>query len=266
MKSASPGSCSRYGPNTLRGKALALWRGCADLVWPPLCPVTGEPVTAPGELSPAAWREVRFLDAPWCARCGRPFDYPIGKGAVCGACAGQDNPPCRISRAAFVYDEKSRRLVLMLKHAGRTDGVSVFGRWMMRAGADALEGADALIPIPLHAHRLRKRRFNQSFLLARALSHSSGLPVEPHMLARSRPTPSQGGLSAKARRRNVAGAFMVREAAKPFVQGRRFVLVDDVHTTGATLQACARVLKRAGAEDVTAITLARVVKPVDPLK
>lgn len=223
-------------------------------------------MSAPGELTPAAWTDVRFLDAPWCAACGMPFDYPIGKGVVCGACAGQANAPCRISRAAFVYDENSRRLVLMLKHAGRTDGLTVFGRWMARAGADALEGADGLIPIPLHAHRLRKRRFNQSFLLARALSQTCGLPVEPHILARTRATPSQGGLSAKARQRNVAGAFTVREAAKPFVRGRRFVLVDDVHTTGATLQACARVLKRAGAEDVTAITLARVVKPVDPLK
>lgn len=223
-------------------------------------------MSAPGELTPAAWTDVRFLDAPWCASCGMPFDYPIGKGAVCGACAGQADAPCRISRAAFVYDENSRRLVLMLKHAGRTDGLTVFGRWMARAGADALEGADGLIPIPLHAHRLRKRRFNQSFLLARALSQTCGLPVQPHILARTRATPSQGGLSAKARQRNVAGAFTVREAAKPFVRGRRFVLVDDVHTTGATLQACARVLKRAGAEDVTAITLARVVKPVDPLK
>lgn len=236
------------------------------MVWPPLCPVTGEPVSAPGELTPAAWTDVKFLDAPWCASCGMPFDYPIGKGAVCGACAGQANAPCRISRAAFVYDENSRRLVLMLKHAGRTDGLGVFGRWMARAGVDALDGADGLIPIPLHAHRLRKRRFNQSLLLARALSRACGLPVEPHILARTRATPSQGGLSAKARQRNVAGAFTVREAAKPFVRGRRFVLVDDVHTTGATLQACARVLKRAGAEDVTAITLARVVKPVDPLK
>lgn len=223
-------------------------------------------MSAPGELTPAAWTDVRFLDAPWCASCGMPFDYPIGKGAVCGACAGQADAPCRISRAAFVYDENSRRLVLMLKHAGRTDGLTVFGRWMARAGADALEGAEGLIPIPLHAHRLRKRRFNQSFLLARALSQTCGLPVQPHILARTRATPSQGGLSAKARQRNVAGAFTVREAAKPFVRGRRFVLVDDVHTTGATLQACARVLKRAGAEDVTAITLARVVKPVDPLK
>ena len=266
MKSASPGSWSRYGPDPLSGKARALWRVCANLVWPPLCPMTGEPVSAPGELSPQAWSEVRFLDAPWCASCGRPFDYPIGKGALCGACAAHPDPACRMTRAAFVYDEASRKLVLMLKHAGRTDGLSVFGRWMARAGAEALAGADALIPIPLHPHRLRKRRFNQSFLLARAVSRNTGLPVAPHILERTRATPSQGGLSAKARQRNVAGAFHVREKQKPFLAGRRFVLVDDVHTTGATLQACARVLKRGGAEDVTAITLARVVKAVDPLK
>lgn len=236
------------------------------MIWPPLCPITSEPVSAPGELSPAAWTGIRFLDAPWCASCGLPFDYPIGKGAVCGACAGSPDPACRISRAAFAYDASSRKLVLMLKHAGRTDGLQAFGRWMMRAGTDALEGADALIPIPLHAHRLRKRRFNQSFLLAQALSKCCNLPVEAGLLARTRPTPSQGGLSASQRQRNVAGAFRLQEGAKPFVAGRRFVLVDDVHTTGATLQACARVLKRAGAEDVTAITLARVVKPLGPLK
>lgn len=243
---------------------MGLWRVCANLIWPPLCPITGDPVAAPGELSAEAWSQVRFLDAPWCESCGLPFDYPIGKGALCGACAAQE-PACRRMRSAFVYDAESRRLVLMFKHTGRTDGLKVFGRWMARAGRDALDGADGLVPIPLHASRLRRRRFNQSFLLARAVSQVTHLPVEPHLLSRTRATPSQGGLSGKARQRNVAGAFRLQENAKPFIEGRRFVLVDDVHTTGATLQACARVLKRAGAEDVTAITLARVVKPVDPL-
>jgi ComF family protein len=113
---------------------------------------------------------------------------------------------------------------------------------------------------------LRKRRFNQSFLLARSLSTASGVPVAPHVLARVRDTSTQGGLSAKGRARNVAGAFKVRPRWVEAVQTRRMVIVDDVHTTGATLSACARALMRAGAEDVSAITLARVVKPVDPLK
>jgi len=242
-----------------------LWRGFADLIWPPQCPVTGELVNAPGALSPDAWSKLTFLDAPLCDLCGVPFAYPIAKGAICGACAAHP-PRYTRARSAFVYDEASRPLVLGLKHAGRTDALSAFGQWMVRAGQDVLAEADGLIPIPLHPKRLRQRRFNQSLLLARAVSTQSGLPTEPHILARKRSTPSQGGLSAKARLRNVAGAFEIRESAHAQVNGRRYVLIDDVHTTGATLEACSRVLQRAGAEDVTALTLARVVKPVDPLK
>lgn len=242
-----------------------LWRGLADLIWPPQCPVTGAPVNEPGALSAGAWAQIRFLEEPRCVQCGIPFPYPIGKGAICGACAA--NPPrYAMARSAFVYDEASRPLVLALKHAGRTDALAAYGRWMGRAGAECLEQADGLIPIPLHPRRLRQRRFNQSLLLAQAVSAQSGVPVMPHVLERNRATPSQGGLSAKARMRNVAGAFAVREKAHTTVSGGRFVLIDDVHTTGATLDACARVLKRNGAKDVTALTLARVVKPVDPLK
>jgi ComF family protein len=157
-------------------------------------------------------------------------------------------------------------MVLSLKHAGRTDAVAAFGRWMARAGRDALDGADALIPVPLHPSRLRTRRFNQSLLLAKALSKVSGIPVDAHALARVRRTGTQGGLTAKGRARNVAGAFKVRDRAKARLKGQRLVVIDDVFTTGATLNACVRVLKRAGAENVNAITLARVVKPVDPLK
>jgi ComF family protein len=170
------------------------------------------------------------------------------------------------ARSAFVYDAASRALVLTLKHAGRTDALAAYGRWMARAGGELLTGADALIPVPLHAGRLRKRRFNQSLLLARSLAKASGVPVAAHALARVRDTSTQGGLSAKGRARNVAGAFQVRARRRGEVEGKRLILVDDVHTTGATLSACARALNRAGAADVSAITLARVVKPVDPLK
>lgn len=183
----------------------------------------------------------------------------------CAPCIA--NPPVvSRARAAFVYDEASRALALGLKHGGRTDGLAGFGRWMARAGREFLPEADLLIPVPLHPSRLLKRRFNQSLLLARAVSAVSGAPVEPHALARVKATPIQGGLGAEARARNVAGAFRVRERGKARIAGRTVVLIDDVHTTGATLDACARALRRAGAADVNALTLARVVKPVDPLK
>jgi len=222
-------------------------------------------VGAPGELAPQDWSAVTFLDAPWCEACGVPFAYFVGEGAVCAACAAR-TPVFSGARSAFVYDDVSRALVLQLKHAGRTDALKAFGRWMTRAGAEFLADAGALVPVPLHPRRLRRRRFNQSLLLARACSRVSGVPVEPHLVARTRATPSQGGLSSKGRTRNVAGAFRVRARHKSEADGRRFVLIDDVFTTGATLEACTRALTRAGAEDVTAITLARVVKPVDPIK
>ena len=237
----------------------------ADLIWPPRSPLSGRPVSAPGELDAHDWSAVTFLDKPWCARCGTPFDYPAFDDMECPACIARP-PAYSKARAAFVYDASSRALVLTLKHAGRTDALAAYGRWMARAGAALLADADGLIPVPLHAGRLRKRRFNQSLLLATALSKASGVAVRPHALARVRDTTTQGGLSAKGRARNVAGAFKVRSGRAGEVSGERLIVIDDVHTTGATLSACARALKRAGAADVSAITLARVVKPVDPLK
>ncbi|WP_196813078.1 ATP-binding protein [Azospirillum brasilense] len=120
--------------------------------------------------------------------------------------------------------------------------------------------ADLLAPVPLHRLRLFRRRYNQAALLAQAAGRQAGRPVIPDMLIRRRSTPSQGGLDRSGRRRNVKGAFAVRPGLEPRVAGKRIVLVDDVLTTGATLSECARVLLRAGAERVDALTLARVVK------
>ncbi|MEQ8406552.1 MAG: ComF family protein [Oceanicaulis sp.] len=237
----------------------------ADLVWPPVSPLSGEPVDRPGALTGADFAKLHFIERPWCALCGVPFDYPAYDGMACAPCSAKA-PVWDVARSALVYDEASRVLPLTLKHAGRTDMLAAFGRWMTRAGADALEGADLLIPVPLHPSRLRRRRFNQSLLLAQAVSRVSAVSVDPHVLARTRRTGTQGGLTAKSRTRNVAGAFIVRESARARIAGARLVLIDDVHTTGATLAACVRTLKRAGAANVNALTLARVVKPVSLLK
>ncbi len=236
-----------------------------DVIWPPVSPISGDPVLRSGQLSAADWGQVHFIDRPQCKSCGVPLDHPGFDGLDCPACIARPQA-FGCARSVLVYDAASRPMVLGLKHAGRTDGVAAFGRWMARAGADALEGADGLVPVPLHPSRLRSRRFNQSLLLAEALSRVSGVPVEAHLLARTRRTGTQGGLTAKSRARNVAGAFKVRSQAESCVKGQNLVLIDDVFTTGATLSACARALKRAGAANVNAITLARVVKPVDPTK
>ncbi len=207
--------------------------------------------------------ELTFLDDPCCAACGYPFDHQVvGIAAydmLCGSCLAR-RPDYATARSAFEYDDASRPMILSFKHGGRTDRLDSFAAQMQRAGRVALAEADALIPVPLHRLRLMKRRYNQSALLARALSKRSGVPVSTTALLRTKRTPTQGGLSAVGRRRNVSGAFSVPD--KEAVKGQRLILIDDVMTTGATLSACARTLKRAGAARVDAICLARVVKPL----
>jgi ComF family protein len=147
------------------------------------------------------------------------------------------------------------RLVLGLKHGDRTHLAPAFGRWMYRAGGEILAGADLLVPVPLHWTRLFQRRYNQAALLAQAIRSAGGPPVAADWLVRRRRTPSQGHLGPAARERNVRGAFVVR-AGRSFA-GKRVVIVDDVLTTGATVEECARVLRRAGAASVGVLTLAR---------
>ncbi len=207
----------------------------------------------------AAWSALRFLDAPCCDLCGFPFEFDMGGGALCARCIAKP-PKCRYIRAALAYDDASRQMVLDFKHGGRTEGLSMFGMQMARAGRKFLPEADLIIPVPLHYRRLVKRRYNQSALLSRALVHHIPARFDADILQRHKITETQGGKTLAGRRRNVNGAFRVRPKALDRVQGARIVLVDDVLTTGATLDSCAKVLLKAGAVCVDGLTLARVVR------
>ena len=173
-----------------------------------------------------------------------------------------DPPAYTRARAAVRYDEIARKLVHSLKYGDRLDLAPTAGQWMARAGRELLDGADALVPVPLHWRRLWTRRFNQSTLLAKAISQAAGIPVSENALRRIKATPQQVGLSQKERASNVQGAFRVPAEGKAEVKGRRLVLIDDVLTSGATADACARVLLRAGAANVDVIVFARVVDTV----
>lgn len=237
-------------------------RFAADFVWPSRSLVTGEHHGGRGLIAPADFATLRFLNGGSCRKCALPLETDLGEASLCGACAARP-PVWDEARAALAYDDTSRKLVLDLKHAGRRDGLPVFANWMHMAARDVLDDADLIVPVPLHYRRLARRGFNQSAWLSAAISRRSGVPAGLDALVRHKPTPTQGGRSASDRWRNVRAAFHVRPSRQEAVDGARITLVDDVYTTGATLSACVRALKKGGADHVSALVLARVVRPGD---
>ncbi len=248
-----------------RGLVLAgqVGRALVDAVLPPLCVACRADVDTPGCLCGPCWSRIPFIAPPFCDRLGTPFETdpgvvwpgrpPVSPKALA------DPPAYGRARAVASYDGVVRDLVHGLKYADRLEIAPPLARLMARAGAELLAGADALVPVPLHVRRLWRRRFNQSALLAHGIARESGVPVRPDWLERRRATAPQVGLERGPRAANVAGAFAVPEPMAVELRGRRLVLVDDVLTTGATIDACAKALLRAGARSVDVLVFARVV-------
>jgi ComF family protein len=236
-------------------------RVALDLALPPLCPSCREPLGDGAGLCAACWSKLSLIEPPYCARLGIPFTYDPGPGLL--SMEAIANPPAYDrARAAVRYDDTARALVLSYKYSDRLDLAPMMGRWMARAGRELLADADALLPVPLHWRRLWARRFNQSAALAGAISDMTGVQVLHDALKRMRATPQQVGLSKTERADNVQGAFRVPAEEKANVAGRRLVLIDDVLTSGATADTCARALLRAGAAHVDVLVFARVVAPL----
>jgi ComF family protein len=249
-------------PISRRGRLAAGLRSALglgiELALPPLCPACREPV-GDMALCAACWAKLSFIAPPYCARLGVPFAYDPGPGLLSME-AIADPPAYHRARAAVRYDEIARTLVHALKYGDRLDLAPIMGQWVAAAGRELLAEADALIPVPLHWRRLWLRRFNQAAALAEAVSRASGVPVVHRALKRVKATPQQVGLSKAERAVNMQGAFRVPNKAE--IAGRRLVLVDDVLTSGATSESCARALLRAGAANVDVLVFARVVDAV----
>nr|WP_082765276.1 MULTISPECIES: ComF family protein [unclassified Phenylobacterium] len=224
------------------------------MLFPPQT-LDGGPRPLAGGFSADAWSRIRFLDGPVCDGCGAPFEFD--PGARCAACLAKPRA-FDAARAACLYDETSRNPILQLKHADRLDLAPLFARWLSRTARELIEEADAIAPVPLHPLRLLRRRYNQAAEIARPLAAMTGTPYLPDALVRRRATATQGGKSGSGRKRNVAGAFEVPSARRGQVEGLRILLIDDVLTTGATAEGCARALKAAGAARVDLAVVARV--------
>lgn len=240
--------------------ALArLWGATVDIILPPRCLATGEIVDAPGMVSPAVWPQLQFIESPFCKTCGMPFHFEIANDAMCAACMDHE-PVFDAARSAVIYNEASRKMILAFKYGDRLHAVKTFTPWVIRAGQELIDNADMIIPVPLHNRRLRERRFNQSALLAQEIATTRGKSYIPNLLERTRHTVPQQGLNYKERGKNVHGAFGVNKRHLQTVEGKVVLLIDDVFTSGATLNECARVMKKAKAAEVNVLTVARVTR------
>jgi ComF family protein len=254
-----PASASAGRLASVASTVRALVRAALDVALPRLCAVCREPVEGEG-LCAACWSKLSFITRPYCERLGIPFVYDPGPG-ILSMEAIADPPAYNRARAAVRFDEISRALVHALKYGDRLDLAPMMGRWIGRAGHEILAEADALVPVPLHWRRLWTRRFNQSAMLAASVSAASGVPLVTSALKRVKATVQQVGLS-RSERANVQGACRVPEQCKAAIAGRRLVVLDDVLTSGATVEGCARALLRAGARHVDVLVFARVADPV----
>ena len=247
----------RRAYNSCRGAWQNAARLALDVALPTLCVACREPVDGEGVCA-TCWSKLSFIAKPFCPRLGIPFVYDPGPELL--SMEAIANPPAYArARAAVRYDDVAKTLVHALKYQDRTDLGPAMGRWMARAGKELLTEADCLVPVPLHWRRAWSRRYNQSGALARAIERQSGVRVRGDVLHRVRATEQQVGLSRPQRASNVQGAFKVPADRQSEVTGRRVVLIDDVLTSGATVDACARALLRAKAATVDVLVFARVV-------
>ncbi len=256
----SPNRDNANRPNAYYGSAAgrtfkAILRKTADLIWPPRSLLSEALVERQGTIEFEKWQELNFISGSKCSCCGIPLEDSFAPDVLCAACIAE-KPIFDSARAPLIYDEYSKPLILALKHAGRKDGAKLMANLMKEASFD-FENIDLIIPVPLHWTRLFSRGFNQSAWLSQELSKLMQKPWCPDTLVRRRKTESQNGKSFIGRRRNMGGAF----ATKKPIMGKNILLIDDVFTTGATVRACARTLKRAGANRVDVLTLLRVNRP-----
>ena len=239
----------------LSGALRASFGLVLDVALPQLCPTCREPVDGAG-LCPACWSKLSFIAPPYCERLGIPFPFDGGPGLL--SMEAIANPPAyHRARAAVRYDDIARKLVHAFKYGDRLDLAP-------RAGRELLADTDAIVAVPLHWRRQWARRFNQSALLAEIIAKASGRMVAHGALKRVKATPQQVGLDKSERAENVQGAFRVPAHGRAEVAGRKLVLVDDVLTSGATVDACSRALLRAGAASVDVLVFARVVAASRP--
>lgn len=234
-----------------------------NLLMPAKCFCCHKIVCGKSALCPDCFKKITQLSDVSCPICAHPYELAAYKGMICPNCL-KKRPVFRQLKSALAYDQYSRDLILPFKHADRTDIAPFFVQLMTRAGSDLLYTCDAIVPVPLHWRRLIVRKYNQAAILANQLAKRVKKPYLPDTLMRHINTANQGHSSPAERKKNVKGAFSISPKKKHLIKGKRILLIDDVYTTGSTINECARELYKAGAAEVNALTIARVCRNLTP--
>lgn len=236
----------------------ALIRPIVDFALPPRCPSCGVITTTDQTFCFGCWEKMEFLGSPCCESCGLPFAYEQPEGNRCAGCLAQ--PPAHDrARSVLAYGEVARQVALKLKYGRKIGLARLIAGLMERHIPPEGRGNMVLVPVPLHRWRLWSRGFNQSALIAKALGRSLGIAAEVEILKRVKHTPPLKGMNPGQRVKAVQGAFAIDLAHRHRIAGKTVLLVDDVYTSGATANGCAKVLKRAGATSVQLLSWARVI-------
>tara|TARA_R110002033_G_scaffold558_1_gene5229 strand:+ start:42234 stop:42971 length:738 start_codon:yes stop_codon:yes gene_type:complete len=234
-----------------------LLQSLVDYALPPRCPVCGTTVEADNRFCLSCWQQLDFLAKPWCAACGLPLAFDQSDDSRCAKCLVE--PPIHDGvRAVVRYDDRSSLIAMRLKYGTRLGLARLIANHLQKFAAECSDNG-IIVPVPLHPTRLWHRGFNQSVLIGRELSLISGIPMDYGAIARCKITPPLRGMSGIQRQRTVSSAFMASPDAQERIAGKSVILVDDVYTSGATSNACARLLKKAGAEQVLVFCWARVI-------
>lgn len=252
MNEVSEKKCA-FTRTTMKEKLKNVVTASLDLLFPPSCPYCKE-MTGDNNrlLCRECFSRLKFIKTPYCSCCGKVF-LGSGDNHLCGVCL-KSSWAFDKARSFFIYEEITAKLIHDLKYSGKTTGISTF-RWLSEQSdvLDDLKTPDFILPVPLHRKRLQKRGFNQALILARSLFPEEKEKIRHDILLRKVDTPTQAGLSGIERRKNLKNAFAVEKS--PEVAGKKVLIMDDVFTTGSTLNECAKVLKAAGCTNVEALTI-----------
>ncbi|KPJ58015.1 MAG: hypothetical protein AMJ42_04085 [Deltaproteobacteria bacterium DG_8] len=237
----------------------SILKSLIEFIFPPICSICGRSFSSEKEIGicPHCLSQIKYIGSPLCSKCGKPFYSELPADHLCGDCLTKKRYFNR-ARAVGYYDGILRKAIHLLKYKLNNNLAFPLGNLMVNRMQSFLSGApyQLIIPVPLHPKRLRERGFNQALSLARFISKKYNIPLDVYTLARRRQTKPQVGLSKQERKDNVRGAFLLLKSDK--VIDKDILLVDDVYTSGNTVEECSKVLMKAGADRVDVLTLARV--------